>query len=108
MNFERFDPVGEPTPPAGLAVVQGPTQLHIDEATQPSPFAEVPVAPFIADGSSNPTTVLPVQAVPVHAAQVHAAQPVAHEPLPPANLGCLDRSRSDFGTCRHSAAVIAQ
>ena len=83
MDNERFEPVVGQTPPVGLPVVQDPTQVHIVEATQPPPFTEVPVAPVVADVSSDPTTVVPVQTVPVQAVPVHAVQPVAYAPVPP-------------------------
>ena len=86
MDNERFEPVVEPTPTVGLPVVEDPTQLHIVEATQPPSFAEVPVAPFVADVSSDPTTVVPVQGLPAQAVRVqavHAVQPVAYTDVPP-------------------------
>ena len=67
--------IGLSAEPAPTELVLEPTQVHIVEATPPPVFPDLPTAPAIADGSTDPTTVVPVQTLPV--------QPVAYAAITP-------------------------
>lgn len=77
---EPLDPATAPTPPV-VAPAAAPVPVHIVEATQPPMFADVPTAPAVADGFSDPTMVVPVQAVPVRPVQPPVA--IAYSPVQP-------------------------
>ncbi len=77
---EHLEPDEVPTPPV-VDAATAPVPVHIVEATQPPMFPDVPTAPAMADGYSDPTTVLPVQVVP--ARPVQPAVSIAYSPVQP-------------------------